>query len=701
MLKVLEDLNKEQREAVEECSCPLLVLASAGSGKTRVLTYKIAYLINELHYDPFNILAITFTNKAANEMKTRLYSLVGDSISLAQVSTFHSFGLKVIKSHYKLLDLSSNFSIMDTSDSIKIIKNLIKENNFDLDDYRYIKNYISRRKNGMSISSYANQNILGTIYDMYEEFLKKNNALDFDDLLLLPIKLFKEHPEVLENYQRRFKYVLIDEYQDTNKVQYEMVKLLKCSGNEICVVGDVDQAIYGFRGADFHNILNFERDFLNSKVIKLEQNYRSTNNILDVANKVISHNNLREEKRLWSNLGKGEKVNYRLLYNGKYEAEYVLDVINSLHDKNYNYSDMAIIYRTNSQSREFEDVFMMNALPYRIVSGTSFYDRKEVKDILAYLKLINNPLDNLSLERIINVPRRGIGNKTIRDLKIKATEKNISMYEAIDSGKALNFKNMIESLKEKQEKLTISDFVETVLTETNLLSSYSEGDTKEKMQGENLKEFITLVQNHEDKTGNHSLNDFLDEISLVTDNDVEENQDDKVNLMTVHAVKGLEFKVVFVVGLEEGLFPHANSYQNISELEEERRLCYVAFTRAKELLYLTSTQMRMLYGKIHPNLVSRFIIEAGLSEKSSNQSSNLSLDNIINKDKKENYYEENTCLNYQEGDLVYHQVFGKGKIIEIMENKDPSKDILKIMFLGVGIRNISKNHKSLSKYKED
>ena len=694
----LNDLNQQQKEAVLNTEGPLLILAGAGSGKTKVLTTKIAYLIEECGISPYNILAITFTNKAAREMSDRVFRLVGIKAKHAQVSTFHSFGVRILQEHYKELGYDKNFLIMDTEDSNTIIKRILKKKGLDPKSYNpnSIRNSISSCKNEMmSPDEYKkfaigdHEKLVYEVYKEYEDTLKNNNSIDFDDLLLLPIKLFREHKEVLEEYQDRFQYVLIDEYQDTNETQYLLSKMICAKYKNICCVGDEDQSIYSFRGANYRNILNFEKDYPNAKVIKLEQNYRSTTNILDAANDVIKHNKERKDKVLWSDKGTGEKLEYYRAYNGIDEAQYVCREIKNLVNKGVEYGDIAVLYRTNAQSRTVEEEMMKASLPYRVVGGVGFYSRREIKDALAYLRLIYNEKDNISLLRVINVPKRGIGNKTISDLIEKANETNKSIFEVIDEGKPLKFKHMIEDLKKQSETLTITELLDRILDVAEIKKEYEiQNDLDGQIRLENLDELKTVSKTFEEQFGIVSLDDFLLQISLVTDNTDFDSDRNRVSLMTVHSVKGLEFGYVFIVGLEEGLFPHINSLLNSSELEEERRLCYVAITRAKEKVYLLNARTRMLFGQETANPQSRFIreIKDDLIEKKFEEKEEEPKINIEDK-----FYRDDE-VDYQVGDFVYHEIFGQGKVVGIQGS------LMSIAFKHpFGVKKLMKNHKSISK----
>ena len=714
-MDILENLNKEQIEAVKHIDGPLLVLAGAGSGKTKVLTTRIAYLIS-LGVSPDNILAITFTNKAAGEMKERISKLVGFSSKFMQISTFHSFGLKIVKENYEYLGYDKNFVIFDADDTLTIIKKILKDKNLDPEKFnpRAIRSQISKLKNDLidskkysSFSLTEFEKVVLEVYKKYESELIKNNSLDFDDLLILPIKLFEKRKDLLLMYQERYKYILIDEYQDTNEAQYKLTKLLASKYKNICCVGDADQAIYGFRGANYKNILNFESDYKNALVIKLEENYRSSKTILDAANSVIKNNKNRKSKNLYSNLGIGDKITYYRANSGLDEVKYVVNKIKELKDNLVSLSDIVVLYRTNAQSRVFEDGLMKAGIPYKIVGGLNFYSRMEIKNLLAYLRLICNSNDNVSLERIINVPRRGIGTKTISNLYDKSYLFNVSLYDAIDSGKELVFKNMIEELKSIKDTMSLVEFIDLVLDKSGLRKELVEEKTLEAdIRLENLEEFKSVAKSFEDEMGVVSLDDFLLNVSLITDNNDLKEDNNAVSLMTIHAVKGLEFDYVFVVGLEEGLFPHQNSMFSEEELEEERRLCYVAITRCKKKLYLSNARMRLMYGSEQVYPISRFIneIDANLLENESKvvkyDEKNKKIDYNDSSEKidvKSKYGDDE--MNYKVGDLVYHEVFGMGTITNIILNeKDPKKTLLKIAFkLPYGIKTLIYSHKSLRK----
>lgn len=695
----LKTLNDKQMEAVLHTEGPLLILAGAGSGKTKVLTTKIAYLIEEKNISPFEILAITFTNKAAKEMKTRLIDLVGEVANYCQVSTFHSFGLKLLRENYNELGYDKNFTIMDSDDSLTVIKKIMKDMNIDPKQVnpRAVRNEISGCKNEiMTPDDYEKlaagkfEKTVLEVFKKYEKTLKSNNAVDFDDLLILPIKLFRENKPILEKYQERFKYILIDEYQDTNEAQYVLSKLISKKYRNICAVGDNDQAIYSFRGANYRNILNFEKDYKDAKVVLLEENYRSTKNILSAANCVIKNNKNRKDKNLWSEKGLGEKVTYYRAFDEKEESFFCVNEIKRLHNEGVNYEDIAILYRTNAQSRTLEEEMLKHNIPYRVVGSFYFYSRREIKDLLAYLRLIHNEKDDISLLRVINTPKRGIGLKTIQNIIDKADREGTSIYEAISSGKELEFKKIIEELKEISENVSLTELVEKILVVSGMRKELeSEKTLESEVRLENLEEFKSITASFESVDGLVSLEDFLLETSLVSDREEYRDDTNKVSLMTVHSVKGLEFSYVFVVGLEEGIFPHINSLMDSYELEEERRLCYVAITRAKEKLYLINARKRMLFGRDQVNTPSRFLNEIDkdlldIQERKREEKIEAKI-NIEDK------YNE-TDQEFKTGDKVFHEKFGNGIIVEI------SSTLVTIAFKRpVGIKKLMKNHKALHK----
>lgn len=691
----LEYLNDRQKEAVLYGDGPLLILAGAGSGKTSVLTKRVAYLIKERNVSPKNIVAITFTNKAAKEMKERIIKEVGKEGYDIQISTFHSFGLRIIKENYEKLGYEKNFTIIDSDDSLTVVKKILKEMGIDSTRFnpKFIKNQISSCKNEMvTPEKYKNlvndelSDITYKVYKKYQDTLLRNNSLDFDDLLIKPIELFNKYKEVLENYQELFKYVFIDEYQDTNEAQYILSKMISAKYKNICVVGDDAQSIYSWRGANFKNILNFEKDYKNAKVILLEQNYRSTKTILNAANSVIKNNINKKDKNLWTDNSLGEKIKYVRTNDEKDEASYVTREIRNLVNNGVSLDDIAVLYRTNAQSRTIEEGFLNSNIPYKIVGAFAFYSRKEIKDLLAYLKLIYNTKDDVSLMRIINYPKRKIGAKTIENLSMDAVLNGTSMFDVISSGKELEFKKLILEMKEKSEVLSLTETIDMVLDKSGIKSELESEHTLEAdIRLENLNEFKSITKTFEEESGIASLEDFLNEVSLVSDvNDQKNDNSTKVTLMTIHAVKGLEYKYVFVIGMEENIFPHVNSCEEDGGIEEERRLCYVAITRAKEKLYLVNALRRMLYGKTSVNMPSRFIneIDKDLIDAPEKKMVNMKFN------KKEAFNDDNGL---KTGDNVIHDIYGPGVVVNV------DKSIATIAFKGQGIKKLMKNHKSIKK----
>ena len=690
---MLNDLNDKQLEAVKATEGPLLVLAGAGSGKTKVLTTRIAYLIKEKNIDPYNILAITFTNKAAKEMKERIINLIGSVGYSMQISTFHSFGLSIIKDNYELLGYKPNFTILDSDDTLTLIKKILKDMNIDPKLYnpKAIKNSISSAKNELidskKYAKYVGSDFEATVLDVYKQYesrLISNNALDFDDLLMMPIELFNNNPSVLKEYQERFKYILIDEYQDTNEAQYLLTKMLSAKYKNICVVGDDSQAIYSWRGANYRNILNFEKDYKDTKTVYLEENYRSTKTILNAANSVIKNNIDKKEKNLWTNNEEGVKITYHKALSEVDEAYYVKDEIKKLIKDGVSPSEIAVLYRTNAQSRAMEDAMLESQIPYKVIGSFYFYNRREIKDLISYLKLIYNNDDDTSLIRIINTPKRGIGLKTIENLSIKALTNKTSMFNSIDSGKELIFKNLINELKEKQENLSLTELVDLVLDKSGMKDELvKENSIEADIRLENLEEFKSITRSFEEANGIISLGEFLEQITLVSDMEEHKNNDNVVTLMTVHSAKGLEFENVFLIGMEEGIFPHKNSMDLREDLEEERRLCYVAITRAKKNLYLVNAKKRMIFGETSYNMPSRFINEID--------------QNCLNVDSKvEEKFDKTSMISdtidYVVGDKVEHDTYGIGIIVSM------DKSIVTIAFPHpIGIKKMIKGHKSIRK----
>ena len=694
----LTNLNELQRKAVLHNEGPCLVIAGAGSGKTKVLTTRIANLV--LNGVPsYNILAITFTNKAAKEMKERLEKLVPENNAF--VGTFHSFGLRIIRENTDSLNMTSNFTILDSDDVGTLIKKIIKEKGYDPKQVTpsFVKNKISFIKNEMLTNSEA-EKLLNTdmdkiAYQIYIEYnmkLRKNNSVDFDDLLKLPVELFRKNPSILEHYQDKFKYILIDEYQDTNEVQYQLVKLLAAKYQNLFVVGDPDQSIYQFRGANYQNILNFEHDYKNTEVIALEDNYRSTKMILDAANSVIKNNSERKEKNLRSHHGDGVKIKYMRGYNEKDEIVKVITEIKKLLENGYSKKDIAIFYRTNAQSRVVEEQFLKENIPYKVVGSYYFYARKEIKDLICYLRLISNSLDDISLRRVINTPKRGIGEASITKLEKEALLNNTSMYDAITSGKELEFKRIIEELKKDMESMSLTELVDDVLEKSGMKNSLEADNTLEsELRLDNLMEFKSITATFEQNTGSVDLKDFLEEISLIADIEEHKEDSDVVTLMTIHSAKGLEFPVVFLVGMEEGIFPHQNSFCEENGIEEERRLCYVGITRAEKKLYLSNARQRMIYGNTSQNPPSRFLKEIDPNVLEENNSTmNININNHDSFKKQDMY--SNNDIDLKVGDVIIHDIYGRGVVVGV------DKSLVSIAFQRqYGIKKLMKNHKSIHK----
>ncbi len=635
-----EALNLPQFEAATTQDGPILILAGAGSGKTRVLTYRIAYLVGTCHVKPYHILAITFTNKAAKEMRERTERLLGEDVSGMWLHTFHATCGKILRTHGEKLGYSKNFVIYDDADTLALIKEV--QRSLNIDEKRIpaktIRHVIARCKDQMQTPEDFRKTVSETNYDermyaqcyaLYQEGLKRNDAMDFDDMILMTIRLFREFPEVLSYYQQKFQYILVDEYQDTNRAQYVFISMLAASHRNLCVVGDDDQSIYSFRGADISNILNFEREYPDAKVVKLEQNYRSTQPILNVANQIIRNNRGRKGKSLWTEISEGETVSHYLASTQNEEALFISREIKRLRDEEgYNYRDIAVLYRANALSNMVENTLVREGVPYRIYGGMKFYDRKEIKDLLAYLRVFNNPADELSLKRIINVPKRGIGDTTVGYATEIARQEGLSLFDVLISAdkyaklsrcasKMQSFAMSFMDLMFRQDTLTLTDFVEEVLNGTGLIQEYEREKTPDAdAKIDNLREFLSVSKQYEEEQkalgiSRPSLADFLENISLSTDAENGEIEDEagRITLMTIHSAKGLEFPVVFVIGLEESIFPSSRSIETDGGIDEERRLCYVAVTRAQKVLYLTNTKSRMLYGHTTNNPPSRFLRE--------------------------------------------------------------------------------------------
>ncbi|WP_051045270.1 DNA helicase PcrA, partial [Halalkalibacterium ligniniphilum] len=633
---MLSGLNKEQREAVKHTEGPLLLMAGAGSGKTRVLTHRIAYLIREKGIAPWNVLAITFTNKASREMKDRIAQLVGPIAEDIWISTFHSMCVRILRRDIDRIGYNRNFTILDATDQLSVIKQILKNKNIDPKKFepRSILGTISGAKNELKkpdeflgIATGPYEQTAAEVYVEYQKQLKKNQALDFDDLIMVTIDLFKKVPEVLESYQRKFQYILVDEYQDTNRAQYMLVNMLSSRHHNICVVGDSDQSIYRWRGADITNILSFEEDYPEATVILLEQNYRSTKTILQAANKVIENNFNRKPKNLWTENDTGAKIGYFAADTEQSEAQFVVQKIREAVKSGKKFSDMAILYRTNAQSRVIEEMLVKSNIEYNIVGGTKFYDRKEIKDVLAYLRLVSNPDDDISLQRIINVPKRGIGATTVDRIGAFAAEQGISMFAALQEieqigvtaravTKLKEFAEQLNHWVQMQDYLSVTELVEELLERTGYRDMLRNEKTIEAQSRlENIEEFLSVTKEFEKNNEDKSLIAFLTDLALIADidklddNEEEGQKQDTVVLMTLHSAKGLEFPIVFLIGMEEGVFPHSRSLFEAEEMEEERRLAYVGITRAEEQLYLTNAKLRTLYGRTNTNPPSRFIQE--------------------------------------------------------------------------------------------
>lgn len=740
MQDLIEGLNDRQKEAVISTEGPCLVIAGAGSGKTKVLTHKIAYLISEKYVKPWNIIAITFTNKAANEMKERIQKIIGDAANDLWMGTFHSICVKILRKYIDRIGFDHSFLIFDTSDQKTLIKECLKDLKVDdkLFTDRAVLSEISNGKNEMLEpkdykTKYAGdfrRETIGNIYELYQQRLKENNALDFDDIINYTIKILTENPDVLEYYTEKFKYVLVDEYQDTNKAQFMLVSILASKYGNITVVGDNDQGIYSFRGADITNILNFEKDFPGTKIIKLEQNYRCTGNILKAANAVIKHNENKYEKKLWTANDEGELPSIYQSEDEYDEASYVVKQINHLKtEEYYKYSDFVVLYRMNSQSRAIEDILRREDIPYKIVGGLKFYERKEIKDIIAYLRLIYNTSDNISLKRIINEPKRGIGKTSLDNIQQISEQNGISMYEVIKNAEqfglnrvkanADDFINLIEELRTKQNKLSISELIKETLNKSGYTKALElENSVEAESRIQNLEEFLTVAIEFEEEFADNTLGEFLENITLSSDIDNVEDAENSVTLMTLHSAKGLEFPTVFLVGLEEGIFPGYKSIGEENALQEERRLFYVGITRAKEHLFLTCAKRRTIFGSTSYNAISRFVKE--IPEELLNGYDEMQKEKVEDKFENSDYgwkygnreskvktytFETNSyevkkqapatagfqyrtaesflsSLNkkdsfdiskYQEGQRVYHKKFGEGTINKVEEEGEDYK----------------------------
>lgn len=755
MSELLNGLNPVQRQAATYMEGPLLILAGAGSGKTRVLTHRVAYILEEKICEPWQILVVTFTNKAAREMRERVSYLIGEETCAdVWLGTFHSICVRILKREIERIGYTRDFNIIDEQDKQKLIKLIIKK--LEIDENKLSPSgviaEISKAKNNLknvvdyekeAYGDYYKEQV-AKIYREYQDTIVRNNSLDFDDIIFNTIKIFKESPDCLAYYQNKFHHILVDEYQDTNKAQFMLISMLALGHGNICVVGDESQSIYGFRGADISNILEFEKTYTDAKIIKLEQNYRSTKVILHAANNVINHNKSKIEKNLWTENDEGEKIEYKTLGNEYEEGEYIVDTIDELCRKEkLNYSDFVVLYRTNAQSRAIEEIFMREGTPYKIVGGLKFYSRKEIKDIVAYLKLLNNLKDNVSLARVINEPKRGIGETTVSKLEEIATSKGVSTFELMMddmelisfrcSGALMSFRDMILSMRKKLADMPLDEIITMVLQDTGYLNELKKENTQEnESRIENISEFIGVAKDYYLENAENTLSDFLDSIALVTDMDNLDISESAVTLMTMHNAKGLEYPVVFLTGMEEGLFPSNRCIGEEDEVEEERRLCYVGITRARQRLYLTNVKKRSMYGSTTYCIPSRFIAEipdADLSESSiDNKSSKTSkiiegnsYTNIgslkTSKTRKTNYgIDVNAFLNnisgmnansvqgnfsvkqdsqISLGDKVKHKKFGVG-VVKTMETSDDTT-IVEIEFERFGLKRLIYNGMNLEK----
>lgn len=726
-MKYLENLNDKQREAAMYTEGALLILAGAGSGKTSTMTRRIAYLVDEKGVSPYNILAVTFTNKAAREMEERVEEILGSN-SRMWIMTFHAACLGMLRMDGDRLGYTNSFAVYDPVDQKSIVKNLLKE--YEIDEKKFTPNSILS-----NISKAKEQEIgprefeenagdfrdetVAKVYRGYERILSRNNAMDFDDLILNTVRLLKENPDVLEKYQERFRYIMVDEYQDTNQLQYKLISLLAKKYGNICVVGDDDQCIYQWRGADIRNILNFEKEFPKAKVVKLEQNYRSTANILEAAHSVISNNKQRKRKKLWTDASQGEKIQYHRLESDYREAGYIAQEIGYMVQQGENYRDFAILYRTNAQSRNFEDSLAQRRIPYRVIGGLRYYDRMEIKDMIAYMRLVANPMDDIAFDRVVNSPKRGIGKATMDKIKSVANycEKSIFQYvesEAIAdtlSGKASRgmneFLEIIREYSEEKENLRVSDIYEGLLIKSGYLKALEDQGTAE-ADGriENLMEFKSVIYEFENRDSKLELDEFLEKLALLSDVDNHDSEANAVTLMTMHSAKGLEFPYVFMPGMEDGLFPSWRSRDSISQMEEERRLCYVGMTRAKRRLWMTSAESRLLYGKVNATRESEFMREinpkllAGdgvyksgsvgaktgstryLDGRYDPISGDYQFQNHIkakSEMKKKLVHDEH----FEVGDRVIHGKFGEGVVLEV------TPKIIRVEFVGNGVKKLA------------
>lgn len=709
-MSILDNLNKEQKKAGEKIEGPLLILAGAGSGKTRTITYRIAHMIKELGISPYSILAVTFTNKAAKEMRQRVENLIGEDGRRALISTFHSFGLKLLRMYSKQIGYDSNFTIYDTDDQRKIVKEIMKQlviKNKDLTDRKIVSRISKLKEDGILEDDYekdykfeADANIILEIYRKYNQKLKQNNGMDFSDILTNTYKLL-EIPELLTKFQEKFRYIMVDEYQDTNNIQYKIINKIAAKYRNICVVGDENQSIYGFRGADIKNILEFEKDYRDAVVIKLEENYRSTKIILDAANGVIKNNKTSKDKKLWTKKSGGDKIILKPCVDGRDEVNFIVEEIAMMKNQGRKYNDFTILYRTNAQSRLFEEGFLKYSIPYKILGGMQFYQRAEIKDIIAYMCVISNPKDGINLSRIINVPKRKLGAKTIEKIVEYSEKNNISMYEALTKAediealsksvqeKLLNFSKMLKDLEELSIEMRVSELFDEIIKRIEYFSYLSSTYEDFESRIENIEELKNSIIELENVVENLTLKEYLENISLVSATDDLEEEREYVKLMTIHNAKGLEFPVVFLVGFEDEVFPNTTKViMDSSALEEERRICYVAITRAEEKLYISYAGMRYVYGHTDFRTSSRFLkeipnelleqklnplIQAAKREKERKINdileSGIKLNMISNPKKLKKQLEENLNSPYKIGQTVTHIKFGIGRVVAINNKK--------------------------------
>lgn len=725
-MSILDKLNSEQKKAGAKVNGPLLILAGAGSGKTRTITYRIAYMIQELGISPYSILAVTFTNKAAKEMRERVENLIGEDGKRAMISTFHSFGLRLLRVYSKIIGYDSNFTIYDTDDQKKVVKGIMKQlviKNKDLTEGKIVSRISKLKEDGISPEEYEKEhrfesdaNIIYEVYKRYNQTLKENNGMDFSDILTNTYKLL-ENGEVLEKLQEKFKYIMVDEYQDTNNIQYKIINKIAAKYRNICVVGDENQSIYGFRGADIRNILDFEKDYPDAVVIKLEENYRSTKIILDAANEVIKNNKTSKDKKLWTKKVSGDKIILKPCSDGRDEVNFVIEEIVEMRKDGRRYNDFTILYRTNAQSRLFEEGFLRYNIPYKVFGGMQFYQRAEIKDILAYLSVINNTRDGINLDRIINVPKRKIGDKTIEKIKNYAEEKGLSIYDSLKEAENISglssavteklkeFSNMMAELEELSFELPVSELFDEVIKKVGYFSYLNSSYDDAESRIENVEELKNSIIELENVVDNLTLREYLENVSLVSATDDLDSEREYVKLMTIHNAKGLEFPVVFLVGMEDEIFPNTTKVMIDNEsLEEERRICYVAITRAEEKLYISHAAMRYMYGQMDYRTRSRFVDEipaellelkrtpemeaaAREAERKINKvaESGMRLNVISDTKKLGKQLEAVKEFPYKVGETVTHIKFGIGKVVGVNEKKiqvqfvDGKKEIAMIL----------------------